>query len=219
MILKWLFRRSVRLSMLLDLCVWFLAITMCLSALLCIPIAVCSCPVCRSRSDSPSSLLALFLFASRYSTGHHSVHVAPLCAYRPTTSAFRLGHVIGLPSPPIILVGFLVTSVVSFDMLSIIVVLCYSLNFPWFLEWWRYASYHHCGIVRNNKLWNVIACWQYWCGKSDKKNCQWVLHFTFMLLVSLKLVLRELNRSKLRFRFVMSLSAAVPHSTGAWPTR
>jgi len=80
------------------------------------PIAVCSCPVCRSRSDSPSSLLALFLLASRCFTGHRSVHVAALCAYRPATrSAFRLRHVIGLPSSPIILVGFLVTSVVSIE--------------------------------------------------------------------------------------------------------
>jgi len=68
-------------------------------------------------------LLVLFLLASRYFTGHRSVHVAPLCAYRPATPAFRLRYVIGLPSSPIILVGFLVTSVVSFDMLLIIVVL------------------------------------------------------------------------------------------------
>jgi len=67
--------------------------------------------------------LVLFLIASRCFTGHRSVHVVPLCAYRPATSAFRLRHVIGLPSPPIILVEFLVTSVVSFDMLLIIVVL------------------------------------------------------------------------------------------------
>ena len=53
-------------------------------------------------------------------TGHFSAHVAPLCAYHPATSAFRLRHVIGLPSSPIILVGFLVTSVASFDMLLII---------------------------------------------------------------------------------------------------
>jgi len=74
-------------------------------------------------SDSPLSLLALFLLASHRFTGHRSVHVAPLCAYRPATSAFRLRHVIGLPSSPIVLAGFLVTSVVSFDMLLIIVVL------------------------------------------------------------------------------------------------
>ena len=55
---------------------------------------------------------------------HRSIHVVPLCAYyRPATSAFRLRHVIGLPSSPIILVRFLVTSVVSFDMLLIIVAL------------------------------------------------------------------------------------------------
>jgi hypothetical protein len=51
---------------------------------------VCPCPVCRSCSDSPSSLLALFLPASRCFTGHRSVHVAPLCAYRPATSGFRI---------------------------------------------------------------------------------------------------------------------------------
>ena len=56
----------------------------------------------------------------RCCTGRRSVHVAPLCAYRSTTSAFRLRHVIWLPSSPIILEGFLVTSVVSFDMLLII---------------------------------------------------------------------------------------------------
>ena len=44
--------------------------------------------------------------------------LAPLCAYHPATSAFRLHHVIGLPSSPIILVGFLVTSVVSFVFLT-----------------------------------------------------------------------------------------------------
>ena len=47
-------------------------------ALLLTPIAVCSCPVCRSRSDSPSSLLALFSIASRRFTSHCSVHVAPI---------------------------------------------------------------------------------------------------------------------------------------------
>ena len=47
-------------------------------ALLLAPIAVCSCPVCRSCSDSPSSLLALFSIASRHFTGHCSVHVTPI---------------------------------------------------------------------------------------------------------------------------------------------
>jgi hypothetical protein len=81
--------------------------------------------ICRFSSDSPSSLLALFSLASRCLTGHRSVHVVPLCTYRSATSAFRLRHVIGLPSSPTILVvvGFLVTSVVSFDVLLIMVVL------------------------------------------------------------------------------------------------
>ena len=57
-------------------------------------------------------LLVITLFMSR-----HCAHTV-------------LRQVIGLPSPPIVLVGFLVTSVVSFDMLSILVVLCYSLNLP-----------------------------------------------------------------------------------------
>ena len=54
-----------------------------------------------------------------------------LCSFRATVrilSPFRLRHVIGLPSSPIILVGFLVTSVVSFDML--LVIAGYLLNFP-----------------------------------------------------------------------------------------
>ena len=114
MIINWLLRRSVRLSILLDLCVWFRC-----ASVLYAPQSLSA----RSRSDSPPSLLALFLFASRCFTGHRSVHVVLLCAYRPSTSAFRLHHVIGLPSSPIILVGFLVTPIVSFDMLLIIVVL------------------------------------------------------------------------------------------------
>jgi hypothetical protein len=68
-----------------------------------------SCPVCRSRS----SLLALFLLASRCFTGRScraTVHI--LFSYICTRSS-----VIRLPSSPTILVGFLVTSVVSFDVL------------------------------------------------------------------------------------------------------
>ena len=117
------FRQSVQPSMLLDSCSWFLAVTLCLSTL-CTPIAVCSCPVCQSRSDSSSPLLALFSLAPRCFTGHRSVHVAPLCTYRSAaTSTFRLRHDIGLSSSPTMLVGFLVMSVVSFDVLLIIVVL------------------------------------------------------------------------------------------------
>ena len=46
------------------------------------------------RSLSARALLALFLPASRYFIGRRSVHVAPLRAYRPATSAFRLRHAV-----------------------------------------------------------------------------------------------------------------------------
>jgi len=58
---------------------------------------------------------------------HHAVllvialSMSRQCAH--TVSYIRIPHVIGRPSSPIILVGFLVTSVVSLDMLLIIVVL------------------------------------------------------------------------------------------------
>jgi hypothetical protein len=88
------------------------------------PIAVCSCPVCQSRSDSlrpclPCSRLhhAVLLVIALFMWRHSAV------PYRSAISAYRLRHVIGLPSSPTILVGFLVTSVVSFDVLLIIVVL------------------------------------------------------------------------------------------------
>jgi len=80
-----------------------------------------SCPVCGcTHSDSPSPLLTPPSPASRRLTGHRPVHAAPLRTYRSATSALRLRHVIGLPSSPETLAGFLVASVVSFDMLLII---------------------------------------------------------------------------------------------------
>ena len=62
-----------------------------------------------------------------------SVHVAPLCMCHTLqrTSAFHLRHVIGLLSIPTIQVGFLVMSVVSFDVLLLIdgrVIVGYSLT-------------------------------------------------------------------------------------------
>ena len=70
---------------------------------------VLACPVL--------ACITLFYWSS-FCSCRATVHI-PFSA----TSAFRLRHVIGLPSSPMILVGFLVTSVVSFDMLLIIVVL------------------------------------------------------------------------------------------------
>jgi len=134
------FRRSVRSSMLLHLCVWFLAVTMCLSAL-CTPITVCSCPVCRSRSDSPLSLLALFLLASRRFTGHRR----SFCSCRATVRI--LSSYIRIPSSSCYRASFLTdnTNGISSHVCRFIwhaadnsrVIAGYSLNFPWLLEWWR----------------------------------------------------------------------------------
>jgi len=153
MIIKWLFRRSVRPSMLLDLCAWFLAVMLSLSALR-TPIAVCSCPVCQSRSDSPSSLLALFSLWSRCFTGHRCVHVVPLCIYRSATP---------IPSSSCYRASFLTnnTSGISCHVRRFIrrafnnsrIIAGYSLNFPWvkissvqlYVEKIN-PSYHHCSI-------------------------------------------------------------------------